>query len=807
MFRNFIKISLRNLWKDKTFTALNSFGLAVAFGVAILLGIYALFDLSTDKFHMNKDAIYEVYTLTQTAKGTEVSNSNPVPFADALKEEVPGVEKISRYLSGDALFSHKDKTIQLDISFVDPDFLSMFSFPAVEASSVNPIESKSSIAITQKTAKRIFGNENALGQILNGHVGGQEFPLTVTAVLEDIPAQSSINFDAVINFKALPDGIYASNLNSWNNSNHQVFLELAKGIAPKQFESSTSSFYNLHYKMEIERNVKEGAQADALGHYMQLRLLPFVDSSFVTYADGAAKVNKSLQYLILGMAFLIVFIAGVNFINMSIAKGSQRIKEIGVRKTLGADKKQLFFQFWGESLVVFTISLVIGGGLAFLLLDKFQTLFQTQADFYLLANPMIAFGFLLCVLLISFLAGGYSALLMSKVETLKGLKGKLENNGKHTLRNVLIVIQFSIAILLISGTMVLWNQLDYMRTKDLGFNKEQVIALPLNTKKDKGDVIQLLRNTLEGEAGILSISAADNNLGLGKDGISSKHLLGFVHKGRTVKTNMLNVDYDYIETLGLSLLEGRDFRRDLATDGLSVVINETMARELGEENPLEVQFMLDGNLKISVIGVVKDYHFEGLNKTVEPISLFMIPEEETMEYAYVKVAPSTLVQSFDKVEAAWKSIEPDASFLGSFLDENIERTFKKEKRIVTIISSSSILAIILSCIGLFAISLLVVNQRRKEIGIRKVVGASTYTIAVLLSKDFLKLVGIAFFIATPIAWYLSSKWLQTYAYRIDLNMLTFLSAGILAMLIALATISIRTLQAATANPVESLKSE
>lgn len=806
MFKNYIKISLRSFWKDKTFTALNSFGLAVAFGVSILLGVYALFDLSTDKFHKNKASIFQVYTITQTSKGAEASNSNPVPFAETLKEEVPGVEKATRYLSGGASFSYNEKTFEMGVSFVDTDFLSIFSFPVVETLNLNPLESKSSIAITKSTARKVFGEENPIGKILTGYLGGQEYPLTVSAVLENTPVQSSISFDALMNFKALPDGIYANNLNSWNNHNNEVYIELAKGVSVKQLEKSTNSFSNLHYEAEIKRNKGEGAKPDLLGQYMQIRLLPFADSSFVNYVDGVAKVNKSLQYLILAMAFLIVFIAGVNYVNMSIAKGAQRLKEIGMRKTLGANSKQLFFQFWGESLAIFIVSFLLGVGLAYLLLDKFQTLFQTQADFSLLLSPKIALGFLLCILIISLLAGGYPAFLMSKVETLKALKGKIENNGKNSLRNILIVIQFSIAILFISGTMVLWGQLDYMRSKDLGFSKEQVITLPLNAKKDPSDLIQLLRNKLEGQTGIISISASDNNLGLGKDGTSSKHMFGFVYKNRTVKTNMLHVDYDYVETLGLNLIDGRDFNKELATDVLSVVINESMQKELGEENPVGMQFDAQGDYKMTIIGVVKDYHFEGLSKAVEPLSLFMLPDEP-MAYAYIKVAPNSLIESFNKVESAWKEIEPGTRFLGSFLDENIERTFKKERRIITIISSSSILAIILSCIGLFAISLLVVNQRRKEIGIRKVVGASTFNITVLLSTDFLKLVGIAFLISTPIAWFFSEKWLLTYAYKMELSVLIFLAAGILAMLIALATISLRTIQAASRNPVESLKSE
>ncbi len=805
MIRNYIKIALRNLWKDRTFTFLNVVGLSAAFCAAFLLSMFSLFELSFDKFHKNIGSIYEIYTSSETSKGTEFSDANPIPFAEAFKTEVPGVEKITRYAKGGPLVSYGDKTLKLDLAWVDPDFFDIFSFPILKGTAKNPLANQLSIAITSKAAQKIFGKEEAIGQTVTILRDGAEMPLTVTAVLEDLPAASSIGFDAVLNFKDLPASFYADNIDRWDAHNHPIYMQLAAGISPEKFEKSTAAFSNLHFAEQIATTERDGAKPDKNGNYRQIRLLPFEDTSFTNLNNGP-KVSKTLEYLILGIAFLILFIASVNFINMSIAKGSQRLREIGMRKTLGAGKRQLFFQFWGESILVFSISVIFGGLLAFLLLDKFQTLFETKASFTLIATPLVIFSLLLSLMVITLIAGGYPALLMSKLGTLQALKGKLENTGSNKVRDVLMVVQFTIAILLISGTLVLWSQLDYMRTKDLGFNKEQVITFPINTKKDRKQVLQLLRNSLEGEPGIVSVTAADNNLGLGKDGRTSITVMGFDYKGREVKTNLLTVDYDYPETLDIPMLKGRAFNKQYATDSLSIVINEAMAKEFGEKDPLSVRFILNDSVQYSVIGVVKDYNFQGLNKSIEPISFFMNPNTP-LYYAYIKVAPTNLSQSYDRVKQAWNTIEPNTEFLGSFLDENIDRTLNDERKMTTMISSGSILAIILSCIGLFAISLLVVNQRRKEIGIRKVVGASTSTITILLSKDFLKLVGIAFLIAAPLSWYLTSQWLQSYAYRIDLSVWIFLAAGGIAFVIALATISVRTIQAALKNPVESLKTE
>ena len=805
MFRNYFKIALRNLWKDRTFTVLNIIGLTTAFGIAFLLSTYALFELSYDKFHKNKGSIYQVYTTSQTPKGPESSDVNPIPFAAALKSEVPGVKKITRYATGGPLLTYKNKTLSIGSSWADPEFFEIFSFPILEGNKKNPIE-RSTVALTEETAKKIFGSEKAIGKTISIKRDGKETPVAVSAILKDIPEASSLRFGAIFNFMDLPDSFYKSKKDRWDAHNHPVYLQLEEGTSPEKFEKSTQAFSTLHFTDDITNAKRDGAKPNAEGQYRQIHLLPFQDVSFADLNAPEVTVSKTLQYVILGIALLILFIASINFINMSIAKGSQRLREIGMRKTLGAGKTQLFFQFWGESILIFSIAVILGAFLAFSLLNAFQTLFHTNASFELVATPTIIIGLIISLLLITLIAGGYPAFLMSKLGTLYALKGKLETSGRNRVRNALIVVQFGIAILLISSTLVLREQLNYMRNKDLGFNKEQVIAFPLKTKKNRKQLLQLLRDELSGKPNILSVSASRNILGLGKDGGKSTSIMGFEYKGREVKTNLRFVDYDYLQTLDIPLLKGRFFRREYPTDSLSVVINEAMVKEFGEKDPLNIRFVINDSLHFSVIGVVKDFNFEGMEESIEPLTFFM-NSKKPLYHAYVKVAPGHLAQSYTIVKAAWNKFEPDTEFLGSFLDENIERTLVKERNMTTMISSGSILAIILSCIGLFAISLLVVSQRQKEIGIRKVVGASVSTITLLLTKDFLKLVGIAFIIATPIAWYATSQWLQDYAYRIDLTIWIFLMAGTIALIIAVFTISFRTIQAAIKNPVESLKAE
>lgn len=804
MFKNYLRITWRTLLKNKTFTILNSIGLSVAFAVAILLSMAGFFELSYDKFHTNAKDIYKVYSMWQNPKGPQVSVSHAAPLMPTFIDEVPGIERASRHLQQETVLTYGEKEINMDVIWVDADFFNMFSFPAIKGKMDNPLEKQSDIVITEATAKSLFGNEEAIGKTVQILINGKDEPFTIGTVVENNPTQSTLEFEVVARFER--DAEYLGNKDNWGARYHDIYVQLAENVSPDQFDRATRSLVSNNFKERIDNAKRDGAQPDADGLFYKFELLPFLDENFATFRNGYVEVSRSKVYLVLGVAFLILFIACVNFINMSIARSGQRLKEIGMRKTLGAKRKQLFFQFWTESLLIFLFSVSIGLLISVLLLDEFKTIFRTEVSFELIVSPVTILVFLLAILMITLIVGGYPALVLSKLGTIQSLKGKLDVSGKNRVRDTLMILQFAIAILMITGTLVLRSQLDFMRNKDLGFNKEQVLSFPLDGKKNSYDALELLRNELAGNSDILEISGADNNLGYGKDGSVSSSMFGFEYKNRVINTNYLTVDYDYVETLDLELVAGRNFNRELASDMSGAVINEAMAKEFGEEDPLTAYISFSDSLRFPVIGVVKDYHFENLDKAIAPITMMMSRDYE-LYYAYVKVAPVNLSKSYEAIEKAWAKIAPNSEFLGSFLDENIDRTFRKEEKMTTMITTGSIIAIILSCIGLFAISLLIINQRTKEIGVRKVIGASVTNITFLLTKDFLKLVGIAFLIATPIAWYFMKEWLQSYPFKIDLNIWFFLVAGLLAMLIALLTVGSRTIKAATQNPVKSLRTE
>jgi putative ABC transport system permease protein len=804
MIKNYLKIAWRNLIKNKVFTLANIIGLSSAFAVAILLVMTALFELSFDSFHENKASVYQLYLSNQTPRGTEIGTSNPVPLAPALMDEVSGIKRAVRRVSEDALVTFNNKELNLDAEYVDPSFFEIFTFPALLGNTESPLPDKNSVSLSEESAQKIFGStDNVIGKTLSLKIGKEERPFTVASILQNSPANSSIDFDIVIPFENHPE--YETDKDRWDSQFLPIFIQLDKGVSVAQFEENTVPFTELHYQGGIESDIRDGAVPDANGKYKQFHLMPISNMHFATYKSGVAIVNRTFPYMILGIAFVIIFIVSANFINMSIALSEKRLKEIGMRKTLGAVKKQLFIQFWMESLFVFGISLVLGLVASNMLLQPFKTLFNTKASFADVAQLNVIFLFGIAIFCITLVAGGYPALLMSKLSTLRALKGKLDL-GKNRLRNSLIVLQFTIAIILISGTLVLHGQIEFMRNKDLGYNKEQVVSIPLNGKKDSYRVVELLRNELKGNPDILNVSGADNNLGKGRDGSLSSSMMGFDFEGRGVVTNTITVDYDYAKTLDLELVAGRMFDRNYAADSLSLVINESMAKQLGKEDPLAVSIPMDDSTAYSVVGVVKDYNFQEMSREIRPLTLFMNKDWD-LYYAYVKIAPKNVAKSFEAIETAWEKVEPQAEFLGSFLDENVDRTFRREKTMTTIVTSGSILGILLSCIGLFAISMLVVAQRTKEIGVRKVVGASVSSVALLLTKDFLKLVGLAFIIATPIAWYFLNEWLQNYASHVALSPLFFVAAGLTACWIAFITVGSRTLKAASANPVRSLRDE
>ena len=804
MIKNYFKVALRNLKNHKVFTGINLIGLIVAFTSSILIFLAAYFDLSFDGFHAGKKNIYRVYFTSQTQEGVAFSTSMPYPMVPALKKEFPEVQYAAGLLYTSSAIRYKGKEYNKMVRTTDADFLSLFSFPMITGNAGSALNNLSNIVISQSMATGIFGKEDPMNKTLQIKKNDQWTSLIVTGVVADYPQNSSIAYDAFIRIENAGD--YAASKDKWDHNNHDIFIALADNTEKAVFEKKLQVFLNKNVPPDIASLKKNNIHPDKNGNYSSLLLTPITDIHFFNSTTG--QVNKTYVYTLFLLAFFIMLIASINFINLSIARSFTRAKEVGVRKSIGANKGQLFLQVWIESLLVCCIAFIAGLLIAYFLLPSFRTLFSTELPFSFIAKPFTIFLMISSFLLVSLISGGYPALVMSGFNTIEILKGKLTLKKRGGLRNGLIVVQFSIAILLICSTIVVLQQLNYLRSMPLGFSKEQVISVPMSNVVDGTLFIQQLRNEFAMEPNVVAVSATNINIGNGLDGSSSRSKYGFDYKDKTLLTDWLMVDFDYLKTLNIKLLEGRDFDQKFASDSTSsVVINESMAKQMGDENVVG-QFILPDSSgpKLQIIGVIPDFHLFSLHEKVGPLTL-QIGNGNAMSYALLRVNPGSMVTIMDKTKDFWKKQLPDKEFNGSFLDENTDRWFKKEQRLSKIYSIAAAIAIVISCMGLFAIALLMIEQRIKEIGVRKSLGASVQSIVTMLSKDFVKLVLVAIIIATPLAWYAMSNWLKDFPYRIHIEWWVFAATGLLAIAIALLTVSFQSIRAALMNPVKSLRSE
>ena len=812
MLRNYLKIAFRNLFKNKVYAFINIIGLSVAFAAAMLLFLTAHFELSFDDFQANKDRIFKTYYKVNYANKIEYGNAMSAPFLPALLAEYKSeIKHATRIYNGSVQVIQGEKTINEGINYVDADFFKIFSFKILKGNANTALNDLKGVVLNEETAKKIFGDVEPIGKLVRLNFGGRFEDYTVTAITEKAPENSTIQNRMMIRFENNPN--YQQNKDRWEVNNHSVYVQLAANIDTEPFEKRTKSFTEKYFKDGIEQLKKEGAKPDERGELVSLRLLPLPEEHFSKQVNGNGATDKSYPYILLIVSGLIVFIACVNFTNLSIARSLSRAKEVGMRKALGAVKSQIVGQFWGEALILCTVAFGLGCVLATLAMPQYNALFKSNLSLNNLLQPNIVALLAVGFLFVTLVAGGYPAWVVAKFNTIEVLKGKLRmSGGAGGLRSGLIITQFSIAVFLISCTLILWKQIDYLRNKPLGFNKEQVISIPVGYEVSGYKVLDFMRNKLANQPQILSITGSDINIGQGNDGSSYKSVFGFDMEGKSYSTNGLNIDFDYTKTLGIKLISGRDFSKAFPADkARSIVINETMAKQLGFKNPTVAAAIgrtipLGDSLGKTIVGVVKDYHFESLKNKIDAITYFL-QNDFGIGYIFVKVSPSSSTKTMAILEKAYKEIAPKSEFKGSFLDENTNNQYEKEARFGKMILSAATLAILLCCMGLFAIALMTMAQRTKEIGIRKVLGASVLSITTLLTKDFLKLVLIAIVVASPVAWWAMNKWLADFVYRIEISWLMFAAAAILAVSIATLTVGFQAIKTALMNPVKSLKSE
>lgn len=806
MLRNYLKTALRNLLKHRADSAINLVGLCVAFTSALLLFLSVHYEFSFDSFHANRARIYHAYISSQRPAGTELSNTLPPPFAPTLKASYPEVEYITRTMDGSAPGEYQGKKLSVGLRYADPDFLRIFSFPLQAGDPTTAMAQPEGVILREGTARALFGQASPMGKTISLQPAGEWRSFTVTGVVADPPENSSIRFDALLRFDQAPD--YQQVATSWSNWNHEVYAQLREGVSGAALSQKTPAFMARYFAEDIERLQRDGAAPDAAGHLMRAGFQPLSDvHTNPELGGGGRAISKSYLYLLLTVGVLIIVIACINFVNLSIGRSFTRIREIGLRKTLGALPWQLSAQFWCEIILICLLAFVISAVACYLLLPLFRQVFGMNIQPAVLWSPAVLGLSLLVFLLVTLLAGGYPVWLIARLQVADVLRGRAGGGQPSRIRNALIVTQFAIATTLLICTIIAWQQISFLRSRPLGYSRHQLISIPVEGETPPARVLERMRHELANQPGIVSLSGIYNNLGRGTDGSSRHSVTGFDYQNREVKTVWMGVSHDFARTLDLELVAGRDFSPTIASDSSALVINETMAAQLGPADVVGALLpVYDEKPPLKVIGVVKDFNFESLHQPIAPLTL-VLDKRFGINYILVKVEPDNLPASMELIRRTWQQLQPNDEFLGSFLDENIERQYQHEERLGRMFISGAVTAILLSCLGLLAIVILVLAQRTREIGIRKVLGASVTGIIAFIFRDFLRLVFLAILIASPLAWLAASRWLEDFSYRVPIQWWVFALAGSGTVVIALLTVLTRAFQAATANPVKSLRAE
>jgi len=801
MFKNYFKIAFRNLISQKFYSFINIVGLSIGITACILVALYIKQDLSYDKYHKNARQIYRIgFSITQSGV-TDYSAQTPALLGPTLKELYPEIKKLSRiYFSDRKLVKAGDKKYYEDrISYADSAFFDIFSYQAVTGNITQFLRKPNSIILTESAARRYFGKENPLGKIIEIN---NKYNFEVAGVISDVPINSHFKFDLIATYPSLenqPEGIY---LPQWGATfGSYTYMLVEKGFDPKTFEKKTEKFFKNHTDIQSED--------------WRVVARPLLDIHLNSHSEDEIEENSSMSriFIISSIALFILLLACINFVNLSTARSSTRIVEIGMRKVLGAIKFQLVQQFLGESVLLSMASLVISMIAVILLIPSFSILIGTEIGFDFSSHWTMILLIVGGVLFVGLLAGIYPAFYFSSYPPIRVIKGNISsgNIGKQStsfLRKGLVVLQFSISIILIAGTITVDLQLNYLRNYNMGFDKEYMIVIPAHEKV--GGNYKTIKNELKNIPGVISVTAGrgapvnSNNIGTEcrPNGVSNNHGI--------FRIEVNSVDYDYMNHFGVKMVAGRNFYEEFSSDFPdAMVINEKMVRSLGLKNAQDAigksYFISLNEYKPKIIGVVKDFNSNSLHDEMIA-QVFMINPNWFKEFI-IKVNSTDVPSTINGVKNLWTKFFPQYPFEYKFLDESIDKMYKSEEKYSKVISAFSVVALFIACLGLLGLASFVTEQRKKEIGIRKVQGASVKSIVQLVSADFMILVLIANVIAWPVAYYFMNKWLLDFAYKIDISIWIFLIAGGLAFLIAFFTVCFQAVKAAIANPVNSLRYE
>ena len=812
MLSNYLKIAWRNLLKNKTFSLINIIGLASGLACFILIALYVADELSYDRYNEKASRIYRINSdIVFGGNKLHLAVASD-PMGAALKNDYPQVEEYVRFYtsSGSKLIKKGDQYInENDVAHADSTLFDVFTLPVIAGDAKTALNEPNTVVVSASAAKKYFGTTDVVGKSVETDDNGSTL-YKITAVIKDIPHNSHFNFSMIFSM----DNVRYQ----WGNflsHNHQTYLLLRPGTDYKAFEKNFSQFIIKYVVPQAAQfmQIKSMDEFEKAGNKLEYSLTPLTDIHLHSDRTVELGVNGNIQYVYIFsiIALVVLVLACINFMNLSTARSASRAKEVGIRKVVGSEKRYLVRQFLTESILTTVLSTGLALLIAYLSLSWFNNLSAKELHISDLLQPKYLAVLIALPIIVGFLAGIYPAFVLSSFNPIVVLKGKLSGGLRRSnLRNVLVVVQFTMSIFLIAATIIVFRQLNYIQTKKLGFNKDQVLivngtfALENNKDAFKNEVSKLPWVKGSTYAGFLTVSGY------------SRNDVSFSTSSAMTAENSLNmqvwdISYEYIPVMEMEMVKGRNFSKEFGTDSNATILNETAAKLLGWDNPVGKKlytFYQDqiGTRLIDreVIGVVKNFHFNSMKENIGPLCFRLADNSWTTAF---KVNTSDIKQLVSTIESKWKTMAPGKPFSYQFMDEAFGNMYRIEQRTGKLGLTLAIIAIVIACLGLFGLATYTAEQRIKEIGVRKVLGATISNIVSMLSKEFMVLVLIASALAIPLAWWAMNKWLQDFAYRIDIGWWIFFAAGVIALLIALITVSSQAIKAAVANPVKSLRTE
>ena len=781
---------------------MNILGLSLGFTCCILIYFYVADELSFDRFHKNRDSLFRVTRINHNQDGSVKDRHHqfPMPMGPEFEEYFPEIEYLTRHQGGEGVVRYKNTMFKEYIDMADSHFFNIFTFPFIFGDPQTAISDDYSVVLTNSYSLKYFGKENPIGKTMTVAFGQNKKDYVVTGVVKDIPQNSTIQFNILMNLSNYasywPYG--GSNpLTNWSNFNARYYLLLKQEVSKENIEKNFQSFYEQYFSWYSQRTNWDGE-----GNPFSITLQRMSAIHFDPGLSGG--INPVIYTILIGIALIILAIACFNFVNLSTGMSTVRSTEIGMRKVLGAGKKQLIFQFWSESLIVSCISMAAGVFFAGLILSQFSELIGKQIAIKNFINIFTVIIFIMLPLIVGILSGSYPALVMTNFNMLDTLKGKLKLGRKRIFTKSLIIMQFSLSIFLIISAVILGNQIRFMTNKDTGFIKDGLLVIDIQENKENDRVVDLFQIRANQNPDILGLSVSTTNFGdfsaWSRIEVDGKYV-GFLDNC---------IGYDFVKTLGLKITQGRDFSREYTSDRDAVIVNQRLIEELGFESPVGKTIGDPSKgfpYNLMIIGVVEDFNYSSLHNEIDSAIFYIQPGNWGYNYMLVRISTDNIPETLKYLETSWKDIQPEKPFIYRFLSDVLEDNYKTEKKWKVIVQISSILAIGIACMGIFGLTSITINQRVKEIGIRKVLGAKVLQIINLVVRDFVVLVGIANVITWPIVYYVMHKWLQNFAFRINIGIYIFIISGTFSLLIALLAVSYLSIKAAIANPVDSLRYE